>query len=181
MATAVTTIVITHGKETLQTAKDKLMTSASKPRRECLKISNYFDAVSIGTRQASFTVAVDAGTAVAGTGTVTLSSFAAADTVTVGSQTFTASASPSGANQFLSTGGDTAVAAALAVKINAHASLAGVVTALAASGVVTVTAAVKGLIGNSIGIAISAHGSVSGALLTGGVNAAAANTYHCGV
>lgn len=184
MANKQTILTITHGNEALQTAKDLLLKPSSKPRGAMVAMSRFFDALSIGNRQGKVTAQVNSGDAVAATGTVTFASIAAADTVTVGTQTFTASASPSGANQFLVTGGDTTAAAALVAAINAHASLKSVVTATSAGAVITVTAAVSGLIGNQIGIAISAHGSVSAAKLASGANpttVSGTSTYRVGV
>lgn len=109
----------------------------------------------------------------AATGTITLSSFAAADTVTINGTVLTASATPSGAAQFLSTGGDTVVAAALATCINANTTLDGQVYATSAGAVVTLTCVHFGLLGNLCTIAISAHGSVSGGgKLSGGSDSA---------
>lgn len=101
-------------------------------------------------------------------GTVTLSSFAAADTVTINGTVLTGSATPSGTAQFLTTGGDTVVAAALALCINNNPTLDGQVIATSAAAVVTVTCVVAGLLGNLCTLAISAHGTVSGAVMTGG-------------
>lgn len=179
-----TVITVTHGGESLQTAKDLLLKPSSKPRQAMVWLERFFGAVSLGNRSAKIVAQVNTGDAVAATGTVTLASLVAADTITVGTQVFTSSASPSGNNQFLSTGGDTAVAAAATAKINAHPSLVGVVSATSAAAVITLTAAQTGLIGNQIGIAISAHGSVSAAKLTGGTNpttTSAASTFRCGV
>lgn len=183
MAAKQVTIKITSLKEAQQTLVDRTLKAASKPRTECVALSNYFDAMGAGNRDGSFTVEVSSGDEVAATGTVTFSSFAAADTFTIGTQTFTASASPSGANQFLVTGGDTVAAAAAVVAINAHASLKRVVTATSALGVITLTCFVSSLVGNQIGLAISAHGSVSASKMSGGLNAttySAKNTYHTG-
>jgi phage tail sheath gpL-like len=180
-----TTIIVTHDKESTVDLKNQYQVGmAGQPRFFARGVQRLFATLEIGQRMGSVVQTIDDGDAVAASGTITLSSFVAADTFTIGTQVFTSSASPAGANQFLSTGGDTAVAAAAVLKINAHASLAGVVTATSALGVITVTSAVKGLIGNQIGIAISAHGSVSGSgKLTGG--AASANsvsqTYAFGV
>lgn len=107
------------------------------------------------------------------TGTVTFSSIAAADTVTINGVTFTASASPSGANQFLVTGGDTLAAAALAAKINSATAPTGiinVVTATSNAAIITLTAVQPGLTGNAVTLAISAHGSVSAARMAGGTD-----------
>ena len=184
MANKQSVITITHVGEAQQTVNDLLRKASSKARTESVAVSRYFDALAGGNRKASYTVSVNSGDAVAATGTITMSAFTAGDTITIGTQVFTGSGAPSGANQFLSTGGDTAVAAAAVVKINAHTSLTGVVSATASSGVITVTCAIAGLVGNQIGIAISAHGSVSGSgKLTSGANATTTNgptTYHNG-
>lgn len=107
--------------------------------------------------------------AVAATGTVTFSSVVATDTVTINGVVFTGNASPS-ANQFKTGSGDTVAAASLAAAINASATgnAVNVVTATSAAAVVTVTAIAPGNSGNLCTLAISAHGSVSGANLTGG-------------
>lgn len=106
--------------------------------------------------------------AVAASGTVTLSSFAADDTVTVMGVVLTGKASPSTDVQFTIGASDTLTAASLAACINAKATLNPVVSATSAAAVVTITSKIPGTIGNLIGTAISAHGSVAGALLTGG-------------
>lgn len=183
MASKQTTIVVTHRTEALQTIKDKLQKSGTKARTECVALSNFFNACALGNRDASFTVKCDTGDAAAATGTITFSSIVNDDTFTIGTQTFTAKASPSGANEFSSATSDTARAAAAVLKINAHASLAGVVTATSSLGVITVTCAQAGLIGNQIGLAISAHGSVSASKMASGANAGTTsgpNTYHAG-
>lgn len=164
-----TTITLIHTAETIQTVKDILQKQGSKPRAECIKLSNYFDALGGGLRKATMTVAVNT-TGVKATGTVTLSSIAAADTVTIAGLVFTGSDTPSTTVQFLTGTTDTLSAVSLAAKINAHASLLGIVTATSALGVVTLTAVNTGLVYNRVGLAISAHGSVSGALMTGGTN-----------
>jgi hypothetical protein len=111
--------------------------------------------------------------AVKASGTITFSSLVADDTVTINGVVFTAKASPSGANQFALGADDTAAAANLAAKINASAlaKIANVVTATSNGAVVTITCVVPGLVGNLGTLAISAHGSVSGAALTGGAEA----------
>lgn len=109
-------------------------------------------------------------TAVQATGTITFSSIVADDTVTVNGVVYTAKVSPSGAHEFALGASDTAAAANFAAKLNADTDthITGVVTGSAASGVITLTSTVAGNIGNCITIAISAHGSVSGARLSGG-------------
>lgn len=184
MSSIQTTIVITHAKEVIQTIKDKLLGPASKPREEANKLRNYFNAIAGGDRDAKVVVQVNSGDGVAAHGTITFSSFAAADTFTVGSEVFTASASPTGNNQFLVTGGDTLAAAAAVLKINAHPNLLQTVVASSNAAIITVTCILPGKIGNYIGTAISAHGSVAAATLASGADAttfSTQNTYHLGV
>lgn len=180
-----TQITLTHGNEQMQTIKDKLLLASSVPRRQFVAMRNFFHALVGVDRAAKAVVQVNSGDAVSATGTITLSSLVASDTITVGAEVFTSSATPTGNNQFLSTGGDTAVAAAAAAKISAHPNLSPYISASAASGVITVTCTVPGKIGNHVPIAISAHGSVSGGgKLASGTNAttySSQNTYHAGV
>lgn len=82
--------------------------------------------------------------------TVTCASVQAADTVTVHDVVFTASSTPTGTDQWEIDGDDTADAAALVAKINAHPDLSGIVTAANAAGVVTVRAVEAGTGGDSI-------------------------------
>lgn len=104
------------------------------------------------------------------TGTITFSSFAADDTITVAGIVLTAKASGATGAQFNigASPTDNGTAAAAAAKINAYSPFSGIVTATSLLNVVTVTCVVPGLVGNGLGLAISAHGSVSGALLTSG-------------
>lgn len=181
-----TTITITHAKETIGTIQNKLLKPASKPKEEADAIRNYANSIAGGDRDAKLAVQVNSGDAVAAHGTITLSSFVATNTLTVANQTFTCESSgASGNNQFNVGGTDTLSAAAAVVAINAHPNLKPYITATSALAVITITSLIPGEIGNSIVIAISAHGSVSGSgLLTSGANAttySAQNTYHLGV
>lgn len=110
--------------------------------------------------------------AVAATGTITFSSIANNDTVTVNGRVYTAKTSgATGAQQFNIGGSDAQAALNLQAKINADTStlVLGVVTASSSSsGVTKITCVIPGNIGNLCTLAISAHGSVSGANLTGG-------------
>lgn len=157
----------------------ELKVDTGSPQESLRSLSNYMDKLALGCSSGGASVDIQTG-GTAASGTITLSSFVAGDTLTVGSQTFTSSATPSGNNQFLSTGGDTVVAAAATVKINAHPSLTDVASATSALGVITVTADKVGLVGNAIALAISAHGSVSGAVLTSGANATS-HVMHAGL
>lgn len=178
---AVTTILtITSENETAADLEHSIKAPAGQPGLLVQKLIKFLSAMASGSRQGTLDLQVNYGDAEAAQGGITLSSFANNDTVTVAGEVFTAKTSgASGDNQFNLGANDTAAAAALAAKINAHPDLAGVVTAAANGTGVTVTAAVHGAIGNQIGLAISAHGSVSGANLVGGENATA-NTFGYG-
>jgi len=128
-----------------------------------------FSDLSSGTRRASVDIQTGSADPVAASGTLTLSSAIASDAITIGSETFTFSASPANENEALITGGDTVAAAALAAAITAHSVAGQIVTASAASGVVTITAKQKGVVGNFINLS-SADGTItaSGANLAGG-------------
>jgi hypothetical protein len=166
---AQTKITITHDvADVAGDLQSKGITAQNGKAQHVNWLMNLLNRIVGGASNATVITTIDKGDGVAASGTITFSSIAAADTVTVAGQVFTASASPSGNNQFLVTGGDTAAAAALAAKINGHPSLANVVSAAAVGAVNTITAAVQGPIGNFVGIAISAHGSVSGANLANG-------------
>lgn len=184
MANIQTTITITHGKEVIQTVKDKLLKPASKPKEEAHSLRNFFNALSGSDRDAKLAVQVNSGDAVAASGTITFSSIANNDTVTVGTVTFTAKTSgASGATQFNIGGSDTNAGTNFAAAVNAHSTLSPYVSASAASGVTTITSLISGDVGNNIPIAISAHGSVSAATLASGANAttySTQNTYKLG-
>lgn len=111
-------------------------------------------------------------------GTITLSSFANTNTVTINGTVLTGATTPSGASQFGIGTNDTATAANLAACINANSSLYGTVYATSSGAVVTVYCRVPGLIGNLCTLAISAHGSVSGANMTGGTDGTQSNISH---
>lgn len=118
----------------------------------------------------------------AATGTITIATFAnllttTPDSVTVAGQIFTAQsgAATLGTATFRAATTDAATATSLAAQINAHAALTGIVTAAAVGAVVTVTASVAGTGGNALALVYTDNGaevgaSVSGALLTGGLN-----------
>lgn len=129
--------------------------------------------------------------------TILIASMVAADTVTINSVVFTCTASPTGSDrrQFALGTSDSGTAANLLMAIGNCANLfpasldgmtvtrssatltltyLGSLTASASahatvtSTIVLITCLIPGTIGNVVALAISAHGSVSGALLTGG-------------
>jgi hypothetical protein len=119
------------------------------------KITNLINGLASGNLIGSATVTASTIDPVAASATITVASVLAADTVTIGKIVLTGSATPSGIAQFLTTGTDTVVAAAIVVKINAHTTLGLLVQAANVAGVITVTSTVPGVVGNHIGLASS--------------------------
>ena len=135
-------------------------------------IGDFFTSIGIGTR--GFNGWCSAGGVVA-TNAVTFSSIANNDTVTLNGVVLTAktAGTQTGNNQFSIGTTDTLAAANLAALINsltAPAKIAGVVNATSAAAVVTINAIEPGVIGNLYTLAISAHGSVTGANFASGTD-----------
>ncbi len=142
-----------------------------------LKLKDYFKSIVTGAHPAAVQTKVNL---VFATGTITLSSLVATDTVTVAGATYTCVASgATGPLQFNVGADDTASAASIAALVNADTAT-GAATATSALGVVTVNAYLPGKIGNLVSLGISAHGSKSGALLTGGTNGDQERTHYYG-
>lgn len=131
------------------------------------RLGDWINAIGGGVHSGRFTVAT---TAVQATGTITLSSMVAGDTITINGTVFTAEVSGATGNQFNVGASDTATAINAAAAINGSATnnVSKNVSATSSAAVITITSLVPGYIGNMNTIAISAHGSVSGANLTGG-------------
>lgn len=157
--------------------------STSNPKEWAQKFENFFRGVVSGTYPASISQYTDDTALAYATGTVTVASIQADDTITINNVTLTGKSSPSGESQFDSDGTDTVVATAIAACINANSSLTGIVTASSSGAVVTVSAYIKGLIGNAITLA-SSNGTrlaVSAARLASGTGMGeAAVTYSFG-
>lgn len=154
-----------------------LLAQASDRVGQGLKLITAIRKITSGFTKAKITVGT---VAVQASGTVTLESFVADDTVTINGVVLTGKASPSGEAQFACGVSDTADAAALAAKINAHSTLSLIVSATSALGVVTLTALKPGLLGNCITTAISAHGSVAAARLAGGTDGTTERSFYFG-
>jgi hypothetical protein len=106
---------------------------------------------------------------VSATGTITLVS-PATDTFTIGKTSLVAG------TDFSIAGTDAEDATALAAAINAHATLSTIVSASAASNVVTISALQKGVLGNYIAltkVGASASSVSAGGYLSGGLGGAA--------
>jgi phage tail sheath gpL-like len=171
-------LIITHGLTETQTDLERVLYSADRAGSG-IKLVDGMKAITSGMRQAKVVLGVNAAKA---SGTVTLSSHVATDTVTINGVAFTCVASGATGNQYNVGASDTDTATALAAAINASATalIDGYVTASSALGVVTITADDPGKQGNLITLAISAHGSVSGARCTGGDDGATTSTNYYG-
>lgn len=156
------TLVIKTNKDTAEMAK------VGQPVQNMQRICNLLNGLKAGALQGTVTASYSSADPVAASGTITLAS-CATDTVTIGGVTFTGSSTPTGDEQFETDGDDTADAAALAAKINAHPTLSKVVSATSALGVVTVTCLLKGVVGNFITLAETGSTiTISGSTLAGG-------------
>jgi|HubBroStandDraft_3_1064219.scaffolds.fasta_scaffold137486_2 hypothetical protein len=107
------------------------------------------------------------------------------ETCTVANITFTAKTSGATGNQFNISATPSVVAANFAAAINASPNLKGICTAVAASGVVTLTAAVPGLIGNGIETGVGNLANTTVVAFGGSGAVAGANalvqTFHKGI
>jgi phage tail sheath gpL-like len=169
---AKTTIIIDHDDATIDTRGFLASFASLEPKQGLHALGRFFKAAAGGALTGIR--AIVKREEVQASGTITLDAFVEDDTVTINGVVFTGKAAPAGAQQFAVNADDAVTAANLAAKINASAlaKIVGVVTATSALKVVTVTAVAPGLVGNVCTLAISAHGSVSGANLAGGATGA---------
>lgn len=150
--------------------EEVLEIGTASPKEWLIKLENFIKGIKSGLINANCEQITDDTALVRASGTITVASIQADDTITINGVTLTGKSSPSGESQFDSDGSDTVVATAIKNCINANSSLTGIVSASSSLGVVTVSAYVKGLIGNSITLA-SSNGTrlaVSAARLAGG-------------
>lgn len=133
--------------------------ASNQPRRCLANASRLVDAVCAGKVLGTVFVSVASADPVAASATCTVASALAADTITIGGKAvLTGSATPSGESQWLSTGSDTVVAAAIVAKINAHTVAGLIVSAASVAGVITITTLERGNMGNHIGL-VSSNGT----------------------
>lgn len=172
-------IILTHDDSSAD-MQHLLLAETGNRMKAGAKLIKYFRGLMGGAKSASVYIGE---TAVQASGTVTLSSHVATDTVTVNGVTFTCVASGATGDQYNVGATDALTGDALAAAINASSTalVSGYVTASSdGAGVVTVTASYPGEAGNLFTLAISAHGSVSGAKLTGGTNGTTVRTHYYG-
>lgn len=173
---AISLVTVTHSEASADMQRILLAETGNRFLAGNL-LMKYLRSLMGGARSAVVAIGVNAAKA---TGTVTLSSHVATNTVTINGTAFTCVASGATGNQYNVGADDTETAANLAAAINASSDLTDLVTASSALGVVTVTAASAGKLGNCITIAISANGSVSAARLASGDNGEATRTHYYG-
>lgn len=90
MANIVTTLTITHGKESINTITNMLLKQASKTREQAISLRNFAHALAGTDRNAKLVAQVNSGDAVFAHATVTVLSGASGDTAVVSGTTFTA-------------------------------------------------------------------------------------------
>lgn len=164
MATIHNMILVSHDETSANDQRD-LYAETGYRELAGLKLVDFMKKACSGAHPARIFTKINVAKA---SGTVTLSAHVAADTVTLGGTVLTAIASGATSSQYNIGADDTATAVNLAAAINANTTINTMVEATSALGVVTVTALIAGAMGNQFTLAISAHGSVSGAKLTGG-------------
>jgi hypothetical protein len=177
MATIYDMVVVAHDSASGDAQRD-LIAETGYWMLAGLKLKDYFKSIVSGIRPGVVQTKVNMAKA---SGTISFSSFVATDTITVNGLVFTCVASnATGLLQFNVGGTDTLSAASAVTVLNAHTTLDGMIIATSASEVITITALIPGEIGNAMTTAISAHGSASGARLTGGTNGDVERTHYYG-
>lgn len=169
MATLVLTIESTDAQADLQ---QKFQLDSNEGVRVKNALASYIKNMG-NISQCNLDVQTGSADPVAASGTFTLDTVIATDVVNIGTETLTGSDTPSGENQFDTSGSDSAIATDIAAKINAHSVLSLIVSASANAAVVTVTSLNKGVIGNQIPISSpDATITASGTELSGGTGGA---------
>jgi phage tail sheath gpL-like len=162
MATTTHVVTITT-TEDIGTPK---LGSGKEPIEGLRTLGNFFDGMACGTKFGTVDVQTNGGTAVAASGTVTISSGSGAIAAVINGVSISVTWATSDNN--------TASLLKTAINASANALVAGIVAATSATNVVTITAATKGTTGNCITLSATGTGATaSGARLTGGANASA--------
>lgn len=174
---AQTKITITHDKDNTIDVQNQLLTNAmtSKMQLDCLQ--QILQQISSGGKNGAITTVIDDGNAVSAAGTATLTGVVAGDQLLLNGYVFQAVASGATGNQFNIGGTDALTATALATAINNSVTtgIQGVITASAATNVVTVTSVLAGVIGNNFDL----ESRGSGAIAVTGAGAQASGTLTC--
>jgi len=142
---------------------------SGEAQRSLGNLSKLLQGMAVGALTGTTNVFTSSLNPVRASATATLATAEADNTITIGGTLLTAKASPAGESQWLVTGSDTVVAAALAAAINAHSVLSLIVSATSAIGVVTITCVVPGAIGNQVPVVrVGAPITLSSATLVSG-------------
>ncbi len=173
---AVTTIVIKHDSATTAAeVAERLARPASDKKNGLRMLIRLLEALVAGTRLGRVSVKVDdvtVGDRASVTNTITQASLVAdTDTLTIGDITLSWKAAASTESEVTIGGTATICATNLVAKINAHSQLKGLVSATSAAGVVTISCAFPGRIGEMITLAEVGNGQVLSATRLTGVTA----------
>lgn len=179
-------LVLTIKSEKTQAQlQDLLQLNATKDREAANELSAFFKNLASKAHRGTVDVQTGSAAPVAASATLTCVSVIATDTVKIGPTTFTFTSTPTLSTDVEVDGAsDTLDAAALAAAINAHATVSQVVTASAATNVVTLTAKQKGVAGNFINVSTTGGTiTASAANLAGGTGGVteAAYSYSLGL
>ena len=172
----------THTVKVVEKAFTDIIKTAQGDAKEfAVGLSKYFEKQASGTANspASIQVSEDCDAPVAATGTIAIThaNVSDADTVTIGGVVITAKTSASDDTIEWTIGANaTADGAALAATINKNLTLSRIMTASAASGTVTLTMKVKGMIGNCIVMSTSDATAFALTAFSGGTGGAC-NTF----
>ncbi len=145
------TRLVVNTPDSATSVANHLNPQATSKMQSKLNLANWFQGMSMGTYPDATEVELNTG-AVKASGTGTFTGAATADqTMTIAGVTFTAKAEPDeAADEYLLSATVALEAASLVRAINLSTGCAGIVTATSNLGVVTISAAVPGAIGNVI-------------------------------
>lgn len=176
------------GNELGATVAGRLTQPATNAGPGVLRLSTELAGIAGGVRRGAVSLVVETGASTKATATITTggANIVADDTIAVGAVTLTWKVSPASEAEVAFVNTAATDATALAAAINAHTDLSGMVTAVAAAAVVTVTGALPGNICRYtlVKAETNATAMVLSAASLGGVTSAATSiprTYSLGV
>lgn len=180
MANVYTTLVIKH--DALLTSKgvtDAIVRVASQKRGAIAGLTNLLAGLVGGAKKARVSLKVDnvtVGDRASTTATIGGTPVNTTDTIRIGDVTLTWVTAAANEDQITILGSNALNAAALALAINVHTQLAGIVYATVASAVVTIYSALPGRIGEMITLAEAGSSTTLAATALGGVTATNVST-----